>query len=93
MVLGPLSRRAFMKGIAALAGSKILPKGLSKFATKEVAKKIPYAPPWVSSLVNALQRAPTVSPSGSHFPTWVGNKAIAINMGSKTKKIYGGRKA
>jgi len=35
MVIGPISRRLFMKGIAALAGSKVLPKGLANIATKE----------------------------------------------------------
>ena len=88
MVLGPLSRRAFMKGIAALAGSKILPKGLANIATKEVAKKIPYAPPWVGNLVNTLQRTP-LHTSKFNFAK-VGNNAIAAKLGSKTKKIYGG---
>ena len=58
MVLPAISRRLFMKGIGALAASKALPKGLANIATKEAVKKIPYAPPWVSSMINTLQRAP-----------------------------------
>ena len=41
-----LTRRALLKGIGALAGSTVLPKGITSLATKEAGKKIPYAPPW-----------------------------------------------
>jgi len=88
MVLPTISRRLFMKGIGALAGSKVLPKGLADIATKEVVKKIPYAPPWVSSLVNTLQRTPLHTSKFSAAK--VGNNAVATKIGSKTKKIYGG---
>ena len=88
MVLPAISRRLFMKGIAALAGSKALPKGLANIATKEAVKKIPYAPPWVGNLVNTLQRTP-LHTADFNFAK-VGNKAIAAKLGSKTKKIYGG---
>ena len=88
MVIPAISRRLFMKGIAALAGSKALPKGIASLATKEVVKEIPYAPPWVGNLVNTLQRTP-LHTADFNFAK-VGNKAIAAKLGSKTKKIYGG---
>ena len=95
MVIGPISRRLFMKGLGALAGSKVLPKGLADIATKEVVKKIPYAPPWVSSMVNILQRSPALGRpnlgvSGNFLTAKAGNNAGIVKLGSKTKKIYGG---
>ena len=83
-----LTRRALLKGIGALAGSTVLPKGITNLATKEAVKKIPYAPPWVGNLVNTLQRTP-LHTANFNFAK-VGNKAIAAKIGSKTKKIYGG---
>jgi len=80
-----------MKGIGALAGTKVLPKGLADIATKEAVKKIPYAPPWVSSMVNTLQRTP-LHTADFNFAK-VGNNAAAAKIGSTTKKIYGGKTA
>jgi len=91
MVIGPISRRLFMKGIAALAGSKVLPVTTLKALTKESVKKIPYAPPWVSSLVNTLQRAPLEKSYASPFK--VGNGARIMNLGSKKIKLFKNKEA
>ena len=76
MVLPAISRRLFMKGIGALAGSTALPKGIASLATKEAVKKIPYAPPWVGSFVNMFYRIPLIGK-----PVRVGNGAIATKLG------------
>ena len=82
-----------MKGIGALAGSKVLPKGLSKLAIKEAVKEISYAPPWVSNLVNTLQRAPLKGQAGTKMiPSLVGNNANIIKLDSKAYKLAQGSK-
>jgi hypothetical protein len=85
-----LTRRALLKGIGALAGSTVLPKGITNLATKEAVKKIPYAPPWVGSMINTLQRAPL---HGEVPFAQLANKTAISKMGSTTKKIYGGKTA
>ena len=91
MVLPAITRRLFMKGIGALAGTKVLPKGLADIAVKEVVKEIPYAPPWVSSLVNALQRAPLKGQAGTKMiPFKVGNNAEIIKLDSKAYRLAQG---
>ena len=93
MVLPAITRRLFMKGIGALAGSKVLPKGLADIAVKEVVKEIPYAPPWVSGMLNALKGV-SKDVKGLHGSTArltsfkAGNDANIINLGSKTVKAY-----
>jgi len=73
MVLPSLTRRAFMKGIGALAGSKILPKGLTKILPN-VQKELPLndAVPWVKNMVHmakasVAQRAPLKLPNGTEI--------------------------
>ena len=90
MVLPNITRRLFMKGIGALVGSKVLPVTTLKALTKESVKKIPYAPPWVSSMINTLQRAPI---HGEVPFAQLANKTAISKMGSTTKKIYGGKTA
>ena len=88
MVLPNITRRLFMKGLGALAGSTALPKGIASLATKEAVKTIPYAPPWVNSLVGTLKKTP-LHTADFNFAK-VGNNAAAAKIGSKAKKIYGG---
>ena len=88
MVIGPISRRIFMKGIGALAGSKVLPKGLADIATKEVIKKIPYAPPWVNGLLNSLKGVTKEQSGTKMISSIVGNNADIIKTGSKNIKAY-----
>jgi len=68
-----LTRRAFMKGIGALAGSKVLPKGLTKILP-DVQKELPLndAVPWVKNMVHmakasVAQRAPIKLPNGTEI--------------------------
>jgi hypothetical protein len=91
MVLPAITRRLFMKGLGALAGTKVLPKGLADIATKEAVKKIPYAPPWVSSLVNTLQRSPLKGQAGTKMiPFKVGNNAEIIKLDAKAYRLAQG---
>ena len=84
-----LTRRALLKGIGALAGSTVLPKGVTKALTGAATKSVDYAPPWINSMVNTLQRTPI---HGSNFDfAKLANGAQVAKIGSKTKKIYGGK--
>ena len=77
-----------MKGIGALAGSKVLPKGVTKALSGVGEKSVDYAPPWANAMLNTLQRTPL---HGSNFNfAKLGSGAQVAKMGSKTKKIYGG---
>ena len=77
-----------MKGLGALAGTKVLPKGLSKLAVKEVVKEIPYAPPWVSGLLNSLKSVTKEQAGTKMIPSIMGNKAEIIKLDSKAYKLY-----
>jgi len=88
MVLPALTRRAFMKGIGALAGSKVLPKGITKALSGVSTEGVKYAPPWINSMLKTLKGTPT---HGSNFNfAKLANGAEVAKIGSQAKKIYGG---
>ena len=91
MVLPAITRRLFMKGIGALAGSTALPKSVPKALSGVSTEGVKYAPPWVNSLVGTLKKTP-LHTADFNFAK-VGNNAAAAKIGSKTKKIYGGKTA
>ena len=88
MVLPAISRRLFLKGLGAVAGKAALPKGITKVLSEVGEKSVDYAPPWVSGMINALQRTPI---HGSNFDfAKLANGAQVAKIGSQVKKIYGG---
>jgi len=88
MVLPAITRRAFMKGIGALAGSKVLPKGITKALSGVSTEGVKYAPPWINAMLKTLKGTPT---HGSNFNfAKLANGAQVAKIGSQAKKIYGG---
>ena len=79
MVLPNITRRAFMKGIGALAGKAALPKMATKLLPdiKEAVKMD--SAPWINSMVNAVK---SVADSG---------KGISLGSGAKIKYLKGPR--
>ena len=96
MVIGPISRRMFMKGVGALAGSKALPRSAAKFfeSISTVAKAdMSKAPPWIQNMVNILSHSPGSTHANgmtiTNMGSLIGNPRSSLTrLAGKEKKGY-----